>query len=169
MPEGEQEYGRASVLDRLFASLKSSRDLERARPIERAIQSIWARGETDTANLMVRWGVRALGADDHEKAVRFFSAAIEHEPDFAEAWNKRATAYFAMSDYANSLKDIRVVLAMEPRHYGALAGLGMIMRQTGNDAAALEAFRAALEVHPHLEMPARAVKELAPTVEGRGI
>ena len=92
------------------------------------------RGDSDTANLMISWGMRAMNVDEHEKAVRFFSAAIEQEPEFMEAWNKRATAYFVMKDYPNSLEDIRVVLAMEPRHYGALAGLGIIMRQTGNDA-----------------------------------
>ena len=169
MPEEEAELGRSAVLDRLFETLKASEDARRARPIERAIQSIWMRGESDTANLMVSWGMRAMNVDEHEKAVRFFSAAIEQEPEFMEAWNKRATAYFVMKDYPSSLEDIRVVLAMEPRHYGALAGLGIIMRQTGNDAAALDAFRAALEVHPHLEMPARAIKELEPKVEGRGI
>ena len=148
MPEEEADLGRAAVLDRLFETLKASKDANRARPIERAIQSIWMRGESDTANLMVSWGMRAMNVDEHEKAVRFFSAAIAQEPEFMEAWNKRATAYFVMKDYPSSLEDIRVVLAMEPRHYGALAGLGIIMRQTGNDAAALGAFRAALEVNP---------------------
>ncbi len=169
LPEEEAAYGKAAVLDRLFVSLKDSDDPGSAQPIERAIQSIWIKGETDTANLMVRWGMRAMNADEHDKAVRFFTTAIEHEPDFMEAWNKRATAYFVMKDYARSLDDIQVVLAMEPRHYGALAGLGIIMRQIGNENAALKAFRAALEVHPHLSMPARAIKELEPKVEGRGI
>ncbi|MEM7565875.1 MAG: tetratricopeptide repeat protein [Pseudomonadota bacterium] len=169
LPDEEAAYGKASVLDRLFVSLKESDSESSARPIERAIQSIWIRGETDTANLMVRWGMRAMNAEEMDKAVRFFTTAIEHEPDFMEAWNKRATAYFVMKDYARSLEDIRVVLAMEPRHYGALAGLGIIMRQLGNEEAALNAFRAALAVNPHLSMPARAIKELEPQVEGRGI
>ena len=165
----EASFGRASVLDNLFKSLKETESLQSAQSIERAIQSIWMRGDSDTANLMVSWGMRAMRADDPERAVRFFSSAIEQEPEFTEAWNKRATAYFVMKDFQSSLEDIRVVLAMEPRHYGALAGLGIIMRQTGRDAEALQAFRAALAVHPHLEMPSRAVKELAPKVEGRGI
>ena len=79
-----------------------------------------------------------------------FTQAIEADPGFAEAWNKRATAHFVAGDFTASIADIGATLIREPRHYGALGGLGQILLQSGETAAALQAFNAALSIHPHL-------------------
>src|SRR6516164_5641397 len=89
--------------------------------------------------------------------------------DYVEAWNRRATLYYLQNDYARSLADIAQVLAREPRHFGALAGLGMIMQDLGEDKRALEAFRKALAINPHLEKVPDLVKTLSDKVEGRDI
>jgi tetratricopeptide (TPR) repeat protein len=94
---------------------------------------------------------------------------VKLRPDYVEGWNRRATIYFLQNDYANSIKDIEQVLIREPRHFGALAGLGMIMQNLGDEKRALEAFRKALAVNPHLEKVPEMVKTLSEKVEGRDI
>ena len=96
-------------------------------------------------------------------------AVIKLRPDYIEAWNRRATLYYMQNNYARSMEDIRQVLIREPRHFGALAGLGMIMQETGDDKHALEALRKALAINPHLEKIPDLVKTLSEKVEGRDI
>jgi tetratricopeptide (TPR) repeat protein len=91
----------------------------------------------------------------------------ELEPDFAEGWNKRATILFMQGDYAASIEDIRRVLQLEPRHFGALSGLGLILERLGLKEQALEAFRRALEVHPQMLAIQLRVAELARELEGQ--
>ena len=96
-------------------------------------------------------------------------AIIEIRPSYVEAWNRRATVFFLKKDYAHALADIRQVLAREPRHFGALTGLGAIMQDIGEDKDALAAYRRALEIDPHLKGVADKIKTLADKVEGRDI
>ena len=96
-------------------------------------------------------------------------STIKLRPDYTEAWNRRATLYYVKNDYARSLADIQQVLIREPRHFGALAGLGMIMQDIGDEKRALDAFRAALAVNPYLEKVPELVKTLTEKVEGRDI
>ena len=96
-------------------------------------------------------------------------AIVELKPDYVEAWNRRATIYFMKKDYGRALADIRQVLAREPRHFGALSGLGLIMQELGDEKHALEVYRKALAVHPYLERIPDIVKSLTEKVEGRDI
>ena len=102
-------------------------------------------------------------------ALKLLDAVVKLRPDYVEAWNRRATLYYLKNDYTHSLEDIRQVLIREPRHFGALAGLGMIMQDIGDERRALEAFRKALAVNPHLEKVPELVKTLTEKVEGRDI
>ena len=94
---------------------------------------------------------------------------VEIKPDYVEAWNRRATVHFLKKDYGASLADIRQVLAREPRHFGALSGLGLIMQELGEEKRALDVFRRAMELHPHIERIPDLVKSLTEKVEGRDI
>jgi tetratricopeptide (TPR) repeat protein len=96
-------------------------------------------------------------------------AIIALKPDYVEAWNRRATLRFAQKDFGAAILDLRQVLAREPRHFGALVGLGLIMQELGEDKLALEAFRHAVEVYPQLPRIPDAIKELSEKVEGREI
>jgi len=119
------------------------------RRIERQILREWARSGSATADYLFQRGQAALQAGRPEVAVGHFSAVIDHAPDFTEAWNARATAWYMMNRLGQSMADIEVVLNREPRHFGALAGMGMILEQTERLEAARAAFAAALDVHPH--------------------
>ena len=86
----------------------------------------------------------AIDDKDYDLALKLLDAIIDIKPDYVEAWNRRATIYYLNKDYGHALADIREVLAREPRHFGALSGLGMILQDIGDDKHALEAFRRAL-------------------------
>ena len=91
------------------------------------------------------------------------------QPGWAEAWNKRATVFFMMGDNSARWPTSREVLAREPRHYGALAGMGMILQAHGDTSSAYHAFKRALAINPFLEEVKSAVESLAPETEGRDI
>jgi len=111
----------------------------------------------------------AIDAKEFDLAIELLNAVVEIKPDYVEGWNRRATVYFLKKDFSAAITDIRQVLAREPRHFGALAGLGMIMQELGDDKRALEVFRRALDVHPHLPRIPDLVKSLTEKVDGRDI
>ncbi|RIK96485.1 MAG: hypothetical protein DCC74_10205 [Proteobacteria bacterium] len=156
-------------LDFLFGALKAAPDAESAKHVEARIAALWMRTPSDTAALLMSRARQAMEAGNSDVALKLFDAIVKLRPDYVEAWNKRATLYYLRNDYAHALSDIREVLMREPRHFGALAGLGMIMRDIGDDRKALAAFRQALTLHPHLDNIPDLVKSLSEKVEGRDI
>ena len=160
---------RTKNLDFLFGALKAAPDEVSAKHVEARIWAIWIQTPSDTAALLM---VRAKAAVDAQKidvAIKLLDAVIKLRPDYVEAWNRRATLYYMQNDYSRSLADIREVLTREPRHFGALAGLGMIMQEIGDEKRALDAYRKALAVNPHLDKIPEQVKALTEKIEGRDI
>ena len=160
---------RTKGLDFLFGALKAAPDDASAKHVEARIWAIWLQTPSDTAALLMARAKAAMDAQQSDVALKLLDAIIKLRPDYVEAWNRRATLYYLKNDYAHSLTDIQQVLAREPRHFGALAGLGMIMQDLGDDKRALEAFRKALAINPHLEKVPELVKTLSEKVEGRDI
>jgi tetratricopeptide (TPR) repeat protein len=156
-------------LDFLFGALKAAPDETSAKHVEARIWAIWMQTPSDTAALLMMRAKAAMDAQQTEVALKLLDAIIKLRPDWTEAWNRRATLYYLQNDYARSLADIQQVLVREPRHFGALAGLGMIMQDLGDEKHALEAFRKALAINPHLEKVPDLVKSLSEKVEGRDI
>jgi tetratricopeptide (TPR) repeat protein len=161
--------GRVRNLDFLFGALKVAPDEASAKNIEDRIWALWLASGSDTCTLLMTRVKKAVDAEDYGLAIRLLDAVIEIRPKYVEAWNRRATVFFLQRDYGSALADLTQVLAREPRHFGALAGLGAIMIDIGNDKAALDAYRRALEIDPHLKGVADKVKTLTDKVEGRGI
>jgi tetratricopeptide (TPR) repeat protein len=156
-------------LDRLFDALKVAPDNESAKYVENRIWAMWIATDSDTTTLLMSRVKTAVDAKDLDLGIKLLTAIIDIKPDYIEAWNRRATIYYMKKDFDDSLSDIHEVLKREPRHFGALSGLGMIMQELGDDKHALEAFRRALAVHPHLEHIPEVVKQLTEKVEGRDI
>lgn len=156
-------------LDFLFGALKAAPDEDSARHVEARIWAIWLQTPSDTAALLMMRAKAAMDAQQTDVALKLLDAIIKLRPDYTEAWNRRATLYYLQNDYRHSLADIEQVLIREPRHFGALAGLGMIMQDLGDDKRALDAFRKALAINPHLEKVPELVKTLSEKVEGRDI
>ncbi len=164
-----QHGDRKINLDKLFEALKVAPNEESAKYVENRIWALWLAAGGDTATLLMGRVKSAMDGKDYDLAIKLLNAIIDFRPDYVEAWNRRATIYFAKKDYTNALADIHEVLAREPRHFGALAGLGTILQEFGDDKHALEAFRRALAVHPKLEKVPDMVKRLTEKVEGRDI
>jgi tetratricopeptide (TPR) repeat protein len=156
-------------LDRLFAALKVAPNDESAKYVENRILALWLASTSDTANLLMGRVKIAIDAEDFDLAIKLLNAVIDINPDFVEAWNRRATVYYAKKEFGPALADIREVLAREPRHFGALSGLGIILQELGDDKRALEVLRRALAIHPHLEHIPDLVKKLSDKIDGRGI
>jgi tetratricopeptide (TPR) repeat protein len=156
-------------LDFLFGALKAAPDEASAKHVEARIWALWLQTPSDTTALLMMRAKTAMDAQQMDVALKLLDAVIKLRPDYVEGWNRRATLYYLRNDYAHSLQDIEQVLVREPRHFGALAGLGMIMQDLGDEKRALDAFRKALAVNPHLEKVPELVKTLSEKVEGRDI
>jgi tetratricopeptide (TPR) repeat protein len=156
-------------LDFLFGALKVAPDAASAKNVEDRIWAIWLASGSDTCNLLMARVKAAVDAEKFDLAVRLLDAIIELRPNYVEAWNRRATVFFLRKDYPDALADLAKVLTLEPRHFGALTGLGAIMQDMGDEKAALIAFRQALAIDPHLEGVGDKVKTLAIKVEGQNI
>jgi tetratricopeptide (TPR) repeat protein len=161
--------GPMSDLNTLFEALKIAPDEESAKAIEERIWTVWMVSSSDTCNLLMTRVKVASDDKDYDLAIKLLSAVIAINPNYVEAWNERATIYYQKDDIAHALADIREVLVREPRHFGALSGLGLILQEIGDDRHALEAYRKALAVDPHLEHIPDVVKTLTEKVEGRDI
>jgi tetratricopeptide (TPR) repeat protein len=168
-PATGPKVDRSHNIEFLFQALKAAPDDETARLIEGRIWALWLASGSDTADLLMSRARNAIEQNDADLALQLLDAIIELKPDYVEAWNRRATLYFEKHDYGRAMSDIAQVLAREPRHFGALTGLGMILEDIGDDKRALEAFRRALEVDPRLERVPEIVKTLTEKVEGRNI
>ena len=129
----------------------------------------WLASGSDTIDLLMERAMFAMEGKDYALALELLDAIVELKPDFAEGWNKRATLYYLIDDYDRSMRDIQKVLALEPRHFGALSGLGLILQDVGQTRGALAAFQQALAVHPFLGNIEDSVTELLREVEGDAI
>ena len=156
-------------LDSLFDELRAAPTEEAARPIESAIWQIWMLAGNGAVDAEMLRGIAAMSDGDEEAALAAFTRITVLQPDFAEGWNKRATVNYMLGHIDDSVADIEKTLALEPRHFGALSGLGLINLALGRDRQALAAFEAALKVHPHLPGAETRIRELREKVRGRGI
>ncbi len=135
----------------LFEELQAKLDANQAKQIEFEIWRIWSDSNNGAVSILMRTGSQAIAREDYAGALIAFQKIVELEPGFAEGWNKRATVLYLLGDYEGSLSDIRRTLALEPRHFGALSGQGLVYLQLDRPDLALEAFKAALAVNPHME------------------
>jgi tetratricopeptide (TPR) repeat protein len=132
----------------LFDSLKKASSGDEAGAIEARIWTIWLQANDPAIDKLMAQGSDAMSNQDYPAAMQSFNAIIAQKPDFAEGWNKRATLYYLMGDYQHSLADIDHTLELEPRHIGALSGLGLVNMQMDRDEAAADAFKRVLDIDP---------------------
>jgi tetratricopeptide (TPR) repeat protein len=147
-------------LDKLFTQLKSVTSAEEAQPIEAQIWEIWMQSGDENVDALMAIGVSALNGSDYGQALKAFDRVVNLAPNFAEGWNRRATTLYLMGRFAESIKDIDRVLALEPRHFGALSGLGLCNAQLNKDKEALDAFERAATVDPNMPSVNTNIEEL---------
>lgn len=147
-------------LEELFEKLRRSPSPHAAIPFEREILRRWHTSGDDTADLLLQRASEAMEGKAYPLALDLLDRVIVLRPAYAEAWNKRATIRYLLNQYSASIADIERTLMLERRHFGALAGLGLVMRDLGEKEKALQAFERALEVHPHLQSAEKAADAL---------
>jgi tetratricopeptide (TPR) repeat protein len=163
------EPSRASRLDSLFATLRSTSDSQTAKSTESDIIEIWLESGSDTIDLLMSWAINAMQAKNYPLALDYLDRIVSMQPDYVEGWNKRATVHFLVDDYSKAIADIEKTLAIEPRHFGALSGLGTILREIGDNDRAIVAFHEALSVDPYLDNVKQALEEIEKEEGGKEI
>lgn len=161
-------YADDADLDALFEALKFA-DETTYEEIETRIWEEWSRSGSAAMDLLLERGRRALEAGDTTAAIEHLTALIDHAPEFAEGYNARATAYFQADLYGPSLADIRQTLILNPRHFGAISGLAMILDELGESEGALKAWRAVEAIHPARPGVRENIERLEKKVEGTSL
>ena len=160
---------RQSRLDTLFTQLKRERNEKAAERLARRIWDEWYKSGSASIDLMMQWSQKAIEDKKYDVALDFLDEVIVLEPRYAEAWNRRATLHFLMSNYAKSMSDIDHALALEPRHFGALSGMARILGNTGRKELALEAWQHVLDIYPMMRSAQNEVATLSEELAGEGI
>lgn len=168
-PKQAPEEVRKDQLDALFQRLHEARDPEDAQRIAQSIERLWLQSQSDTANLLMQRAITSVQANNYELALSLLDKLVALEPDWAEAWHQRATARFLSGDPNGAMADINKVIRLEPRHFGALEGMGMILRGEGLSERALEIFKKALAIYPLAPDLQSLVEKLTHEVEGEDI
>ncbi len=156
-------------IDELFSTLKKERDAEKAQRISQQIWNQWAISGSASIDLMMGWARDAVDSKKFDVALDFLDQVVVMAPDFAEGWNRRATLHFMREDYAKSMADIEKTLELEPRHFGALSGMGMIFKSLDKKELALKAFERVLDVYPMSRNAQQEVTALTDELDGEGI
>ncbi|VAV96257.1 hypothetical protein MNBD_ALPHA06-1424 [hydrothermal vent metagenome] len=133
-------------------------------------EEVWARffdSGSPSVDLMLQRGITAQAQGDLDLAGDFFADVVEFAPEFAEGWNRRAALEYARGEYAAALEDLGVAISLQPRHFGALAGLGLVLERLGSAEGAYQAYQDALAVHPFLTQAIDGAARLENQVKGR--
>ena len=156
-------------LDDLFGRLKVSTNAFEAAAIEGLIWNIWTHRGVTVIDQNMTLGILTMNEGKLKSSLSHFDKVVRLDPNFAEGWNKRATVYYMMGDFDASVADIQKTLTLEPRHFGALSGLGLIYAALDKPAAAVKVWQKALEINPHMQSIRHRIEEIQAEEKGKGI
>jgi tetratricopeptide (TPR) repeat protein len=168
-PEIRSNAPQRSSLDELFDRLANAKDEREAKGIASLIERRWSRSGSDTADLLMSRAAEAVEAKEYPLAIEILDRVLALEPNWAEAWFRRANVFFLLDDPASAMADIRQVLNREPRHFGAWTGLGHIFMSSDDKARALAAYERALKINPQLSAVKTLIERLRPEVDGQDL
>jgi len=171
LPQDAQpdELGEIETEESLLEKLAIAESEREARRLEGQLQRLWSRSGSATADLLFRRSAEALEEDETDIARQLLEKLTEIAPEFAEGWHQRAALEVQTSNFEGAVIALRHTLALQPKHFGALAELGSILEDFGEEERALTAYRSALEINPHIDGLTDHVRELERAVEGQGI
>ncbi len=142
---------------------------EQAVGLDRQLQALWSQSGSASADLLLERGREALEDGDIEAALDHLTALTDHAPEFAEGWHVRASVFFGIDRFGMAAADLEHALTLNPNHYEAIYGLGLIFEIVGKPEQAFQAYSRALAIHPHHEEVTNAVNRLKPQVEGKAL
>ena len=153
-------------VSKLLGQLESADRVE-ALKLEREIQLKWSQSGSAAMNLLLKRGKDALERGETNLAIEHFSALIDHAPEFSEGWYQRAQAWHQLDKLGLSLSDIETTLRLNPNHFEAIFGFGVVLEQLGHLDLAYRAYGLVQDIHPHYDEAADAIQRLGPRVQGR--
>jgi tetratricopeptide (TPR) repeat protein len=156
-------------LDPLFSRLLTAASEEEAQSIERSIWVVWSESGREDIDQLMQQGVEALSYRLLDVALKIFDRVVDLDPQFAEGWNKRATVLWLLDRNEESMEDIRRTLALEPRHFGAISGMGLILIEAGDKAGALKAFEEVLKISPSSPGAKHHIERLRALMQGESV
>jgi tetratricopeptide (TPR) repeat protein len=165
---------RNNKLDKLFTQLKNTKDLTSARLIEKEIWGIWQIHPSDDrrgfrlTELLIQ-GTRLMNTKELSKAYKIFTQIIAAEPDWAEAWNKRATVLYLMDRYESSLNDIKITLTLEPRHFGALSGQALNYIELREYEKAIKSYKDVQKIYPIMDGAKKMIPQLQDMITDQAV
>ena len=165
---------RKSELDKLFAQLKDTKDLPTAQIVEKKIWEIWMIHPSDDRRgfrltELLTQGSRLMNMGELSKAYELFTQIIATEPDWFEAWNKRATVLYLMNRYQSSLNDIKITLVLEPRHFAALSGQALNYIELKQYEKAIQSYKAAQKIYPLLDSAKKMIPKLQDLINDQAV
>ncbi|MGL5448160.1 MAG: tetratricopeptide repeat protein [Rhabdaerophilum sp.] len=161
--------GETQRLDRLFERLKSAPTPEVAKSFASQIEQRFEKSGSDTADLVLQRAKQAIESKNLDTALDLIDFAVTLKPDWAEAYHRRAIIHFILKDEESAMRDIRLALGYEPRHFHALAGLGRLLQMMGKKKNAYQVYQRTLDVHPHFPDIAGLIERLKKETEGQPI
>ncbi|MEQ8666879.1 MAG: hypothetical protein RIC16_14255 [Rhodospirillales bacterium] len=156
-------------LDSLFGELLTTEDFVKGMSLTNQIWALWVQSDDPVVSDLMTDGMNAMQVGDLRRAMTAFDEIVEISPDFAEGWNKRATVNYLMGRMNESLTDVERTLELEPRHFGALSGRGLILMEVGEIPQALDAFEHALDTNPHMPLIKEHARQLREALKGSAI
>lgn len=159
----------AGPSDEMFETLHNAPSESEANDVAQDIWASWMDSGSPTVDMIMQRAVDAQMIGDYETARAFYDRAILIAPDYAEAWSRRAGLFLNDENFPEALRDLNEALRLEPRHFGAWAGLGIMMEAMGAEKEALEAYRQALSIYPFMTEAMQAEKRLSKVAEGQGL
>tara|TARA_B100000029_G_scaffold339566_1_gene331786 strand:- start:278 stop:841 length:564 start_codon:yes stop_codon:yes gene_type:complete len=166
--------GRKSELDKLFSQLKNAKDSSSSLVIGKEIQKIWSTHPSNDRRgfrltELLNQGSVLMNRGELNKAYELFTKIIATEPDWSEAWNKRATVLYLMNQYQSSLDDIEITLTLEPRHFAALSGQALNYIELKQYEKAIQSYKAAQKIYPLLDSAKKMIPELRELINDQAI
>ena len=165
---------RNNKLDNLFVELKNAKDISSAQVIENEIWEIWSIHPSDDRRgfrltELLTQGTRLMNMGELSKAYKLFTQIIAVEHDWAEAWNKRATVLYLMDQYQSSLDDIKITLALEPRHFGALSGQALNYIELNEYEKAIESYKTVQKIYPIMDGAKKMIPQLEELIKDQAV
>lgn len=155
--------------DSMFEDLLAAPTEEEANDTALDIWAAWMESGSDAADLVMERAVHAQAMGDLDLAQALYDRVLVIQPDFAEAWNRRASLFLARQNYSEALRDVNEALRLEPRHFGAWGGLGAVMESLGSKDEALAAYEKALEIYPLYPSAKKGIARIQREQEGRPV
>ncbi len=159
----------AAPSDEMFQKLHDAPSESEANDAAQDIWAAWMESGSPTVDMIMERAVDAQTVGEFDTARALYDRAVMLEPDYAEAWSRRASLFLNDENFPEALRDLNEALRLEPRHFGAWAGLGIMMETMGAEKEALEAYRQALDIYPFMTQALQAEKRLAKQAEGQGL